>query len=170
MKAIGFLAVLCAAAVTAHAEVEALYWQVTPESNPNGVQFQSAALHYDDGAGNSGYLPNGSSSGSEWAKASSGGTSTELQAAILGEVGPDRSGWSFYIELQNYDADTGNWYTAGSSSTFTYAQAASALRTSSSLDVGAPTAMVPTVSIPEPTSGMLVLVGGVLLAWRRRRV
>ena len=168
MKAKEILAVLSiAAAWFASADVQALYWQVTPETNVNNVDFTAAALGYDDGAGNTGYLPNGSSSGNEWIAGNNG--STELSAAILGDASADYSGWSFFIELQNYDAENG-WYTSGRSDTYTYNQiSSSSFSTSSSLSTVSPTAWAPSVPVPEPTSGLLMLVGGALLALRRRR-
>ena len=171
MNAKKVLAVLSVAAtVAAVADVQALYWQVTPESNVNNVSFTAAALGYDDGAGHTGYLHNGSTSGNEWIAAASDGKSTELAAAILGEAGADYSGWSFFIELQNYDSTKG-WYTSGRSETYAYsAISASSFSTSSSLSTVAPTTWSPSVPVPEPTSGLLMLVGGALLALRRRRV
>jgi len=169
MNAKKLLAVLSVAAtVAAVADVQALYWQVTPESNVNNVDFTAAALGYDDGNGGTGYLPNGSSSGNEWIAGNNG--TTELSAAILGDASADYSGWSFFIELQNYDSENG-WYTSGRSDTVRYNQiSASSFSTSSSLSTVAPTAWSPSVPVPEPTSGLLMLVGGALLALRRRRV
>ena len=173
-SAIRFLAVLCAtAALPALADVEALYWQVTPGSggsNPDGVTFTAASLAYTtDGGTTVNYLPNGSSSGSAWiASDSTTHTSTEVAAAILGDTSVDRSGWSFFIELQNYD-ETKGWYTAGRSDMQTYDQLRDYITTSSSLNI-TPTVFTPAVAIPEPTSGLLLLVGGALLALRRRRI
>ena len=169
MKAKEILAVLSiAAAGLASADVQALYWQVTPETNVNNVDFTAAALGYDDGAGHTGYLHNGSSTGNEWIAGNNG--TTELSAAILGDTSVDYSGWSFFIELQNYDAEKG-WYTSGRSDTYAYNQiSASSFSTSSSLSTVSPTAWAPSVPVPEPTSGLLMLVGGALLALRRRRV
>ena len=169
MKAKGILAVVSVVtALVASADVEALYWQVTSENNVNNVDFTAAALGYDDGAGHTGYLPNGSSSGNQWVAGNNG--TTELSAAILGDASADYSGWSFFIELQNYDAQNG-WYTSGRSDTYTYSQiSSSSFSTSSSLSTVSPTAWAPSVPVPEPTSGLLMLVGGALLALRRRRV
>ena len=168
MKAKEILAVLSiAVAGLASADVQALYWQVTPETNVNNVDFTAAALGYDDGAGHTGYLPNGSSTGNEWIAGNNG--TTELSAAILGDASADYSGWSFFIELQNYDSENG-WYTSGRSDTYTYNQiSSSSFSTSSSLSTVSPTAWAPSVPVPEPTSGLLMLVGGALLALRRLR-
>ena len=58
MKAKEILAVLSiAAAGLVSADVQALYWQVTPETNVNNVDFTAAALGYDDGAGHKQHHP-----------------------------------------------------------------------------------------------------------------
>ena len=83
--------------------------------------------------------------------------------------------WSFAIELGSYD--TGDWTTLASSATLTYQQLASGEGSGTSyittydpqsltVTVGwAPT----TYNVPEPSSGLLVLIGAGLLALRRGR-
>ncbi len=155
------------ASLSARADVQALYWQVTEASNVNGVKFTAAALGVIDGSGNISYLHNGSANGNQWVAASSvGGLSTQEAAAILDQ---DYSGWSFFIELQNYDANTSTWYTSGRSESYTYTQVQSHIFSPSGVLSSAPLAWTPTVNVPEPTSGVLMLLGGALLALRRRR-
>lgn len=160
-----FAVLAASVAFAATADVEALYWQVTEASNVNNVQFTAAALGVNDGSSTF-YLPNGSSSGNQWISASQGGLSTQEAAAILGEG--DHSGWSFFIELQNYDAQNG-WYTSGRSDNYTYAQVQNNIFSTSGVLSTAPAAWTPSTPVPEPTSGMLLLIGGALLALRRRR-
>ena len=78
---------------------------------------------------------------------------------------------AFMIELGNYDSGN-NWSTLALSETATYADlvANNHIETASGyipnpVAIWTPTSYV----VPEPTSGMLVLVGAALLALRRRR-
>ena len=74
----------------------------------------------------------------------------------------DYVGHSFFIELYNGD----NWVakTAGSSSYLSSIYVGGL-----STPAAVPTSLGGTYSVPEPTSGMLFLIGGVLLGLRRRR-
>ena len=78
--------------------------------------------------------------------------------------------YAFVIELGNYDGS--NWATLAVSETATYADlsANGNIITSSDYNPQFATPWMPTAYVvPEPTSGMLVLVGAALLALRRRR-
>ena len=114
----------------------------------------------------------------------------ELFAAVegtvqpLGDVGevPDNffaavvpyntTEYSFMIELGNYDFDNGTWVALATSGAVPYAtlkehniEEWSVDHHSSPSTPWAPTAY----TVPEPTGGLLFVVGGALLALRRRR-
>lgn len=77
----------------------------------------------------------------------------------------------FVIELGNYESGS-NWSTLALSSTATYADLAANnhIETASGYIPNPVAIWMPTsYVVPEPTSGMLVLVGAALLALRRRR-
>lgn len=89
----------------------------------------------------------------------------------LDQIGRDAS-YSFYIELVNYNADTGNFDFVAKSETFTYTQ----LQQSNFIDEG--TSILPQEKVwhggsytatPEPTSAMLVMMGLGLLALKRKK-
>lgn len=166
MKTVKFLSALFAlAALTASADVEALYWQVTAAENPNNVEFDYAAfVATKDGDPNSPHYFT-DLEGSTLQASNSDKKSTEVVASVIGSDYSE--GWSFFIELWNND--NGNWSTVGSSSqTYTYAQLQPYMH--STMSMGTLATISPTVVVPEPTSGLLMLVGGALLALRRRRV
>lgn len=83
--------------------------------------------------------------------------------------------WSFAIELGSYD--TGDWTTLASSATLTYQQLASGEGSGTSyITTYDPQSMTVTVgwapetyNVPEPSSGLMMLIGAGLLALRRRR-
>lgn len=169
MKSIKFLTMLFAAvALSAFADVEALYWQVTPESNVNDVEFTAAALGGIDGSGNTTYFTDAGDNA--WQGAQTGGLSTEIATALLGDGTTDYTGWSFFIELQNYDAANNQWYTSGRSDNIAYSTIkGSIFSTANPIAPSMISVVSPAVYVPEPTSGLLMLLGGALLALRRRR-
>ena len=82
--------------------------------------------------------------------------------------------YSFAIELGNYDYQTGTWTMIAQSDAASYTQLKDASHysigtwdtiTASMAQPWAPTAY----TVPEPTGGLLFIVGGALLALRRRR-
>ena len=166
-----FAVILAMAVLPSLADVEALYWQVTSDMNPTPIQFQAAAMVAEDGSGNKTYLND--SNGNAWQSANSDKTTTETIASIWSDT--YASGYTFYIELMNKD-DGGNWYTAGSvnksnGSNWSYADISANIFSSSSMAMNLATPLTSgTAHVPEPTSGLLMLVGGALLALRRRRV
>ena len=153
--------------LAASADVQALYWQVTSEMNPTPIAFLAAAMVAEDGDGKKVYLAD--AGGSAWQAANSDYT-TEAIASILGQ--DYSSGWTFFIELQNQDG-SGNWYEAGKidngGSNYSWADISSHVFSSSSMSMSMATPLTSgTAHIPEPTSGLLLLLGGSLLALRRR--
>lgn len=154
---------------------EILYWQVTTDSQQ---QFNYAQLHVIDASATSGEAVDTTIARASVNKllataTSDGGSpysSTTIQQTDLGTY--NSSTYSFYVELVNYSNGTVEsvgkgavWnyndlsaYIANDALTANAARAA--LQSSSGLSMG---------SIPEPTSGLLLLMGGAMLALRRRR-
>ena len=83
--------------------------------------------------------------------------------------------YSFYVEMLNYN-ETDGWTSQGTGSTYTYDQLVSSGYVATGL-IDATTAMANAATsnfgssgaIPEPSSGLLLLIGGAMLALRRRR-
>ena len=164
-----FAVILAMAVLPSLADVEALYWQVTSAMNPTPIQFQAAAMVAEDGSGNKTYLND--SNGNAWQAANADKVTTESIASIWNDT--YASGYTFYIELMNNDS--GNWYTAGTidkgTGNWSYDDIKANIFSSSSMAMNLATPLTSgTAHIPEPTSGLLMLVGGALLALRRRRV
>ena len=164
-----FAAILAMAALPSLADVEALYWQVTSDMNPDpAVEFAAAAMVADNGTTKV-YLKD--SNDNVWQAANSDKVTTESIASIWSDT--YATGYTFYIELMNND--NGSWYTAGpidsGNGNWSYDDIKSHIFSSSSLSMSLATPLTSgTAHIPEPTSGLLMLVGGALLALRRRRV
>jgi len=163
-----FAFLLAAATMSAMADVEALYWQVTDENNPDPISFTAAAFAATDGS-QTVYLRD--EAGHAWQAANADEKTTEVVASMWDST--YNTGWSFFIELKN-QVD-GNWITVGTinkadGSNFTYTDIQSSIASSMSMSLVTPLASAGRAHIPEPTSGLLMLVGGALLALRRRRV
>ena len=83
--------------------------------------------------------------------------------------------YSFMIELGNYDFDNGTWVALATSSAVSYSTLKDGTHNIAEWSVNeqpTPTggAWAPTAyTVPEPTGGLLFVVGGALLALRRRR-
>ena len=148
------------------ASADVLYWQV--ESPDNGATFTAATLNVAESR-------NGNSIHS-WAPVSpldadgeGRGTFTDLmQSDISTYADPS---YYFFVELANY---TGESLNGGRAYTYSYNELVSAgYIASDSFGVQRASANASAgnmgAATPEPTSGMLLLIGGSLLALRRRR-
>ena len=164
MKSFKAILAFCAlVAIPAVGDVEALYWQVDSSHNTENIQFTYAALVGTDG-NTSQYMAD--ESGIQFHNSTGDGTTTDVIASI---VDSSYSGWQFYIELWNYE--NGNWTLAGTAggppgSSYETLKSSNVIRSSMSMETAL---FTPIAAIPEPTSGMLLLMGGALLALRRRR-
>ena len=164
-----FAVLLVAATMSAMADVEALYWQVTAVNNPDPISFTAAAFAATDGS-QTVYLRD--EAGHAWQAANTDKATTEVVASLW-DTAYASEAWSFFIELKN-QVD-GNWITVGTinkadGSNFTYTDIQPNIASSMSMSLVTPLASAGRAHIPEPTSGLLMLVGGALLALRRRRV
>ena len=82
--------------------------------------------------------------------------------------------YSFMIELGNWDANSGTWTMVAMSDVMSYTQLVDGghvgVWSGETIDAQNPAAWaVSTYTVPEPTGGLLFVVGGALLALRRRR-
>lgn len=138
-----------------------LYWQVDMNKVESGVGSYDAAMFYTLSGDNKVELSRAERPEVvESARWSSDRVATDL-------AGHDSA--SFVFELAQYG--DGGWETVGTSATFTYAQLASYLTEWQANASSLPTQGVfsPTFTVPEPTSGLLMLLGLAALALRRRR-
>lgn len=157
LKSIATIALLMA---VSSASAGTLYWQVTADT---GKQFDEAWLVATDGSTTE-YLDNRDSDGRN-------PSSTPLTQTSLD--GYEGDAWSFYIEMCNYNSDDDSYSTVAKSQSYSYqdlvsagyvatdfANANSVMTAAAGANMGA---------IPEPSSGLLLLMGGAMLALRRRR-
>lgn len=103
----------------------------------------------------------------------SGTASTAHLFAYLGDVAEEnQNAYSYYIEITGYrTGSNGEVAWQGVSETQTYAQLSAHIVDNLSAMESLPTAWTGgTYAAPEPTSGLLLLVGASLLALKRRKV
>ena len=137
------------------ARADYLYWQITQTETPLIEDYWNNAL-----------------------LKTSEGTILQMAAATGGATGAtwaQLDGYeakSFFIELINYDESMNTVTTVGYSATYSYAQLANYIVSSSAFPL--PTisaAWMPMISpAPEPTSGILFLLGLASLGLRRKRL
>ena len=173
MKKMLIAAAVVMAAVCANASY--LYWQVsgTETGLSNGTLNGHEITGYSLVAINSSGVTTTLSSVGETGAALSNPISTTLAAdGVFTDLSSYTTGYSFYIEVTGYDSAVcgSNTGAIGQSNTFAYSDLAGHLTSSLSAMSQAVTAMVGTAyGAPEPTSGLLLLVGTALLALRRRK-
>lgn len=153
-------AVAFASLVAVTAKAEALYWQV--DQGTTDKAFQYAILNATDGT-----------TTHQLAGAAAEGTAPDqfvsLQNTDISSYASDT--YSFFVELANYN--NGAWETvaSGAKNAINYTdlqqyvatsfQEGLAFSQSGGYNMGQ--------NVPEPTSGLLLLMGGAMLALRRRR-
>lgn len=165
MKLVKKLVLAAVVVLTGVAQADALYWQVD-------TQAADAFYKGDDVAFAAVYATSTSESYSyanrEYVSSITmdSGTKGAPQMADLGSYGS--SSYSFFVELYNASGEVLHTGYAN-----TYNQLLGSGYISTSKDAFAPTVLASGgyngASVPEPTSGMLLLMGGALLALRRRR-
>ena len=146
------------------AKAEYLYWGVTP-SEATGTDYNAARLWYS----NSNSTSDGTAIG--WLTDIPGSKSTNVSSY---EVSKDNA--YFFVELCNYDASTQKW-TDGKKSSQAYSYTSLAQKgviTSSDLIAQASVAaavlsMAGVQATPEPTSGVLLLMGFAMLGLKRKK-
>lgn len=154
MKTIQKFAVFAAIlAMVGFAKADALYWQVdtgAADASYTG-DYSYAALMDSNGTLVDGYYA----------------AADGKVAPTLSDLGDGSSTHSFYIEL--YNASLDSVYKTESVS-YTDLAASGYISTGGvSLPTFAATSGFNGASVPEPTSGVLLLIGGAMLALRRRR-
>ncbi len=98
-------------------------------------------------------------------------SSTQAAEGIYADITAYNTGYSYYIEITGYNsaAQQDGWINR--SQTLAYAAASGNITETLSSMATVPTAWTGgTFSAPEPTGAMLLLVGGALLALKRKRV
>ena len=144
------------------ANASALYWQVTEAT---GVNFDYAKLMVTGGDLSAPKVVDAVESQS----GTSGNNYVPLTSSELGAYGVD--GYSFFVEMMNYGNDT----PVKTSERASYRDLldsgyiATGLTDATSAMASATPANFGTNPVPEPSSGLLLLMGGAMLALRRRR-
>lgn len=165
MKKFALFGILMAFATMLRADV--LYWQVDPTES--SAAYTGTDVAY---AGLYSFATDPGVAGKP-TSASDGVTEVDFAQAVDGKVKPlpsdigDGSSLSFFVELFNESGQT--IYTSAASS---YQELVNAGFVSTG-GMGQPTILATGplngAAVPEPTSGVLLLMGGALLALRRRR-
>jgi hypothetical protein len=147
----------------ASASAGTLYWQVTADTGKTFGEAwlvaeakEGGALSYIEGVDSDGQSPS-----------STALTQTDISAY-------EGDGYLFYVEMCNYNSATGDYDPVATGYKYSYDELVSsgyvaasplevndAIAAASGANFGSP--------IPEPSSGLLLLIGGAMLALRRRR-
>lgn len=143
------------------AQASALYWQVDQEE---GRTFQYAQLKViSTGADPS------TATVIDMAEAEGDPSKVTLTNTELGKYA--KNGYCFFVEMVNYV--DGNWTTVDTGYTYGYGDLVSsgyiATGAIDSSNMSTATAVNMGSAVPEPSSGLLLLMGGAMLALRRRR-
>ena len=144
-----------------------LYWQIN--NNPNNDQYAAVAILDAESGDLVGYANILDSDGGEVIGnlVTANDAMSEMQYA---EISNDTS-YKFVVEMLSVNETNDGWNRGWTSGTpMTYAELKSAGYVSEGgISAGSVNSWTSSVTIPEPTSGLLLLVGGSLLALRRKR-
>ena len=163
MKAFKFSVVVAAVLWASTVSAETLYWQVTSDT---GVDFTTAKLVVSD-AGSRVEL--GETLATDLGDSGTGTYVSMQQTDISAYTGTQ---YSFFVEMVNYAT---NPETVTQGATYSYQDLLTAGYVSFGADdvtavtIAAQGANLGASAVPEPSSGSLLLMGGALLALRRRR-
>jgi len=155
MKKLMLMLFAVAAFATVKAEDSYLYWMISGTEVP---AFSYATLYVDQGGGNVVALT-GPLTG-----VGDGETQTSLSARYTA-ISPASSGYSYYVELLNADMET-----TYQSELFGYTQFAGSVYTPPASPAQTAYAVSSFSAVPEPTSGLMMLLGVALLGLKRKRV
>jgi len=152
------LSVIAVAVVSISAQASFLNWQVPASTGYNGAQLYAV-------------------SGTAKTEAT-GGTVIDAVSGLPATKSTDISGYgdsfTYYIELVNYTDSSNGVYDRGhamSSKTFTYSELSGAI-SDGALSVAGMTAVWTGAAVqptPEPTSGLLLLMGFAMLGLKRKK-
>ena len=144
-----------------------LYWQIN--NNPNGDDYAAVAVL--DGSGELvGYanILDGDGGDVIGNLVAAEDAMSEMQYA---DISGYDSSYKFVVEMLSLNTDDNTWergWTAGTPMTYAELKTAGYV-SEGGISAGSVNSWTSSVSIPEPTSGLLLLVGGSLLALRRKR-
>lgn len=141
-----------------------LYWQIN--NNPNNDQYAAVAVMNGDTVVGYANILDGDGGEVVGNLVAADDAMSQMQYA---DISGYDSSYKFVVEMLSTDGST--WergWTAGTP--MTYAELKSAGYVSEGgISAGSVNSWTSSVTIPEPTSGLLLLVGGSLLALRRKR-
>jgi len=141
-----------------------LYWQIN--NNPNNDQYAAVAVMNGDTVVGYANILDGDGGVVIGNLVAADDAMSQMQYA---DISGYDSSYKFVVEMLSTDGST--WergWTAGTP--MTYAELAAAGYVSEGgISAGSVNSWTSSVTIPEPTSGLLLLVGGSLLALRRKR-
>ena len=155
----------CAAVLGLVASADTLYWQVDTSADNayapiKNQTFSYAKLYATDGT-----------TTTELASVAAEADGKTMKPALtdLGDYGSNT--YSFYVELLNYaNGESTSVYTQPYASTYNELVSAGYVSTQAmATPQGFASGGFNGAAVPEPTSGVLLLIGGAMLALRRRR-
>ena len=151
----------CASAVSM---ADTLYWQVADQSQPfSYAMVYKTTTPGSDGTAVAGALADGVTA----LESAQSGTKV---SPITSDIGTDNSGYYFYVELFNYANESLG--SVNKNYPWSYNELVSSgyiSPTGGSIATPISAGALDGGAVPEPTSGMMLLIGASLLALRRRR-